>query len=183
VDEWLEAVEKENEEIDKAEAVDELDPESTTALHQCCRIGSPYLLASLLRIQDSDANFHDGQRRTCLHLLAGGYTQQELDANPEVGTPNPPRPPLTLTHTHPQLLSLVKSLNAEKAVSPSKRKKSATSSATPQMHKALEGEPAHTPTARVRRAPKGLELSNERVGEEKERAAAACQRPTTPTGA
>jgi hypothetical protein len=52
-------------------------PKMTTPLHEAARLGDAELVRSMLTHPFVEPNFKNGQRRTALHMVAGGWTEPE----------------------------------------------------------------------------------------------------------
>jgi ankyrin repeat protein len=53
------------------------DPKMTTALHEAARLGNAELVRLMLQHPFVEPNFKNGQKRTALHMVAGGWTEPE----------------------------------------------------------------------------------------------------------
>ena len=54
-----------------------MDPKMTTPLHEAARLGNAELVRLMLSQPFAEPNFKNGQKRTALHMVAGGWTETE----------------------------------------------------------------------------------------------------------
>jgi ankyrin repeat/IBR domain-containing protein 1 len=80
IDDWLDALDSERDYDPNADK-EALQPNATTPLHEAARIASSSLLEVFIETA-SNPHAIDGQRRTALHLVCGGYTADEVECNP-----------------------------------------------------------------------------------------------------
>ena len=60
-----------------AQTVAMMDPKMTTPLHEAARLGNAELVRLMLAQPFAEPNFKNGQKRTALHMVAGGWTEVE----------------------------------------------------------------------------------------------------------
>ena len=60
-----------------AQTVALMDPKMTTPLHEAARLGDAELVRLMLSQPFAEPNFKNGQKRTALHMVAGGWTEAE----------------------------------------------------------------------------------------------------------